>query len=91
VRELEKKQMHNNVLQYEPEGALFVADDNALVFYKAIAEFGKANLIENGNLFFEINEYLGAETKTMLKELGYRNIELRKDINGKDRMIRCQN
>lgn len=90
VRECEKQQMESNVLEYEPDGALFVDDDNPLVFYRSIAEFAQVYLFENAYLFFEINEYLGLETKTMLNDLGFRNIELRKDINGRDRMMKCQ-
>lgn len=90
VRECEKKQMEKNVLEYEPNGALFVADDNPLIFYKTIAEFAQTNLNENGYLFFEINEYLGKEMIQLVKGLGFRDIELRKDINKRDRMLRCR-
>lgn len=90
VRTCEKLQMEDNVLEYEPDGALFVEDDNPLIFYLTIAEFAQVYLEENAYLFFEINEYLGVEMKTLLKGLGYRNIELRKDINDRDRMIKCQ-
>lgn len=90
VRECEKQLMESNVLEYEPDGALFVDDDNPLIFYTSIAEFAQVYLFENAYLFFEINEYLGKETKAMLNELGFRNIELRKDINGRDRMVKCQ-
>ncbi len=90
VRNSEKMQMENNVLEHEPDGALFVEDDNPLIFYLTIAEFAQVYLEENAFLFFEINEYLGEEMRTLLKGLGYRNIELRKDVNGRDRMMRCQ-
>lgn len=90
VREFEKKLMESNVLEYEPDGALFVEDNNPLVFYKTIAEFALVNLSKNGYLFFEINEYLGAEMKDMLKGLGFNNIEVKADINGKDRMLVCR-
>jgi len=90
VRELEKELMHDNVLKYEPHLALFVDDDNALVFYKAITELSKVLLKENGLLFFEINEYLGAQMKTLLAEYQFQNIELRQDINQKDRMTKAQ-
>lgn len=89
VRESEKKLMETNVLEFEPEGALFVEDDNPLIFYAAIAEFAKENLTTNGYLFFEINEYLGDEMKNMLNSMGFNTIECRKDINGKDRMLAC--
>jgi release factor glutamine methyltransferase len=90
VRELEKELMHDNVLNYEPHLALFVDDDNALVFYKAIAELSQHLLRENGLLFFEINEYLGAQMKALLSENQFQNIELRRDINQKDRMTKAQ-
>jgi len=90
VRNLEKKEMQDNVLKHEPHVALFVADDNPLMFYKAIAEFASKHLSENGKLFLEINQYLGKETKVLLKEHNFSEIELRKDIFEKDRMIRAK-
>jgi release factor glutamine methyltransferase len=90
VRELEKKQMKKNVLEYEPHLALFVKDNDPLLFYKAISDFAKNNLNPNGKLYFEINEYLGIETKKMLQQKGFKNIILKKDIFGKDRMIKCE-
>jgi release factor glutamine methyltransferase len=89
VRESEKAKMHNNVLCYEPGIALFVDDKDPLVFYNAIAIFAKENLTANGQLFFEINEKLGEEMSGLLSGLGFTEIEIRKDINGKNRMIRC--
>jgi len=90
VRELEKEKMKNNVLEFEPDNALFVSNENPLVFYSAIAKFATKYLAEDGILFFEINEYLGAEMAEMLNLSGFVHIELRKDINGKDRMMSCQ-
>ncbi|WP_346858579.1 peptide chain release factor N(5)-glutamine methyltransferase [uncultured Draconibacterium sp.] len=90
VRESEKKLMNSNVLDYEPEGALFVSDDDPLLFYRRIAGFALANLNQSGSLFFEINEYLGPEMKDLLQELGFVAIDLRSDINGKNRMISCK-
>lgn len=90
VRNCEKKLMEKNVLAYEPDGALFVEDNNPLIFYKTIAEFAQANLNENGWLFYEINEYLGEEMIKLVNGLGFREIELRTDLNGKDRMLKCQ-
>jgi len=90
IRDLEKIEMHNNVLLHEPHLALFVSNENPLVFYKAIAEFAKTNLKPNGQLFFEINEYLGKETVDMLDGKGFKNIELRNDMQGKDRMVRAE-
>ncbi|WP_316825162.1 peptide chain release factor N(5)-glutamine methyltransferase [Pedobacter miscanthi] len=90
IRDLEKMEMHDNVLQHEPHLALFVSDENPLIFYKAIADFALSNLKPNGQLFFEINEYLGKETVDMLSDKGFTNIELRKDMQGKDRMVRAE-
>lgn len=89
VRNLEKSEIKTNVLDNEPHLALFVADDDALIFYKKIAELAAANLNPNGQLFFEINQYLGKETLDLLESLGLKNRELRKDIYGNDRMIAC--
>ena|ERR1700712_950764 len=87
VTESEKTEMHTNVLNYEPHLALFVTDNNPLIFYNAIADFAMQNLKENGLLFFEINENLGKETVDLLKDKGFKNIQLRQDLRGKDRMI----
>ena len=89
VRNLEKHEIHKNVLNNEPHLALFVEDDNALIFYKKIAELAQINLAQNGQLFFEINQYLGYETKNLLEKMNFKNIELRQDIYGNDRMIKC--
>ncbi|ETZ22471.1 peptide chain release factor N(5)-glutamine methyltransferase [Pedobacter sp. V48] len=83
----EQKSMHKNVLENEPHSALFVSDEEPLIFYEAIAEFALFNLNENGLLCFEINEYLGKETVQMLSNKSFINIELRKDMQGKDRMV----
>jgi release factor glutamine methyltransferase len=88
VRELEKIEIKNNVLDNEPHLALFVADENPLVFYKKIADLAKKHLTKDGLLFFEINQYLGKETVNMLQEKGFSNIELKKDLFGNDRMIK---
>lgn len=90
VRELEKVEIKKNVLDNEPHLALFVEDNNALVFYKKIAELAQKNLSENGQLFFEINQYLGKEMVDLLQKMNFKNIELRKDIYGNDRMICCR-
>ena len=89
VRNLEKHEIKKNVLEYEPHLALFVNDNDALIFYKKIAELAKINLSQNGQLFFEINQYLGYETKNLLEKMNFKNIELRQDIYGNDRMIKC--
>ena len=89
VRNLEKEEIKKNVLDYEPHLALFVEDTDALLFYRKIAQLALKNLSPNGLLFFEINQYLGKETVELLQNLGFKNIELKKDIFGNDRMIRC--
>ena len=87
VRELEKKEMKNNVLNNEPHLALFVDNKNPLLFYNKIAELAKNFLTKNGQLHFEINQYLGKETIKLLAEKGFKNIQLKKDIFGNDRII----
>jgi len=89
VRNLEKQEIKKNVLDYEPHLALFVEDTDALLFYRKIAQLALKNLSPNGLLFFEINQYLGIETVELLENLGFKNIELKKDIYGNDRMIKC--
>jgi release factor glutamine methyltransferase len=89
VRALEKVEIKNNVLENEPHLALFVADENPLIFYNQIADLAKQQLSKNGLLFFEINQYLGKETIALLEEKGFKNIELRKDIFGNNRMVKC--
>lgn len=90
VREMEKDQMHNNVLKNEPNLALFVPDEDPLLFYRPIAKLAKNNLTPKGVLYMEINQYLGEEVKELLKEFGFSEIELRKDIFGNDRMIKAR-
>ena len=89
VRELEKEEIKNNVLENEPHLALFVSDENPLIFYNKIADLAKQQLSKNGMLFFEINQYLGKETINMLVKKGFKNIQLKKDLFGNDRMIKC--
>jgi release factor glutamine methyltransferase len=89
VRNLEKQDIKKNVLDYEPHLALFVEDTDALLFYRKIAQLALKNLSPNGLLFFEINQYLGKETVELLESLGFKNIELKKDIYGNDRMVKC--
>ncbi|MEH3115301.1 peptide chain release factor N(5)-glutamine methyltransferase [Pedobacter terrae] len=89
IRDLEKADMHNNVLLHEPHLALFVSDENPLLFYKAIADFARLNLNPTGQIYFEINEHLGKETIEMLVDKGFTNIRLRQDMQGKDRMVRA--
>lgn len=90
IRQQEKAEMSANVLEHEPHMALFVPDQDPLLFYRAIANFGQRNLRPEGLLYFEINAALGPETCALLETMGYRNIILKKDINGRDRMIRAQ-
>ncbi|MFO7614175.1 MAG: peptide chain release factor N(5)-glutamine methyltransferase [Bacteroidales bacterium] len=87
VREIEKPAMKRNVLDYEPAGALFVPDDDPLIYYHAIAGFSRYNLSEEGALFVEINENFGRETVNLFRDHGFTKVELRKDIRNKDRMI----
>ena len=89
VRNLEKQEINKNVLDYEPHLALFVDDHDALIFYRKIAHLAQKNLSENGQLYFEINQYLGNEMVELLQQMHFKNIEIRKDIYGNDRMIRC--
>lgn len=86
VRNLEKEEIKKNVLDNEPHLALFVEDNDALIFYKKIAELAQKNLSENGQLYFEINQYLGKEMVDLLEKMNFKNTELRKDIYGNDRM-----
>jgi len=87
----DKTQMHANVTDFEPHTALFVPENDPLLFYKAIADFATTNLTENGLLFFEINESYGEETVDLLNNKGFKNIELRKDMSGRHRMVRAVN
>ncbi len=90
VRNSEKIEIKNNVLKYEPDTALFVEDDDPLLFYRKIGKLSLESLNPNGYLFFEINQYLGKEMVDLLSDLGYQHIELRKDVFGNDRMIKCR-
>ena len=87
VRESEKIQMQKNVIAYEPHNALFVSDNDPLIFYRKIITFAIKYLSKNGSLFFEINENLGKEMYELFNALGFRKIEALNDINGKRRMI----
>lgn len=87
VRHLEKIEIQPNVLQYEPHLALFVADDDALLFYRKITALAQNYLMPNGKLYFEINQYLGKETLALVESFGFTEVQLRQDIYGNDRMI----
>ena len=87
VRASEIKEIKNNVLKNEPHIALFVEDNNPLIFYAKITELAKNYLTKNGVLFFEINQYLGKETVELIKLKGFNKIQLKQDIFGHDRII----
>ena len=90
VRNIEKLEIKKNVLNYEPHLALFVEDTDALLFYRKIAQLALKSLSPKGLLFFEINQYLGKETVELLQNLGFKNIELKKDMFGNDRMVKSE-
>ncbi len=87
VTESEKQAMERNVLDWEPFSALFVPDNDPLLFYRQIAKLGKTMLVSGGSLYFEINRAYGEATKVMLCEEGYTNLQLLKDISGNDRIV----
>lgn len=87
----ERESIAENVLNFEPEISLFVENENPIIFYEAIVKYAKSNLSENGFLFFEIHPDFSAEISDLLKLKGFINIELRKDLQGKNRMIKAQN
>ncbi len=87
VRELEKAEMRDNVLKWEPDKALFVSNEDPLIFYRKILEFAKSHLKENGEIWFEINEYLGKEMTGLCKEFGFSNVKIHKDFRGKERIM----
>ena len=87
VRELEKAEMCDNVLNWEPHNALFVSDNDPLIFYRKILEFAKTHLKENGEVWFEINEYLGKEMTDLCTEMGFSQIETLNDFRGKERIL----
>ena len=86
---VDKEQMHSNVTDFEPHSALFVPEDDPLIFYKAIADFAVSHLVPNGLLFFEINENYGEQIIDLLKSKHFKDIELRKDMSGRDRMVKA--
>lgn len=89
ITEREKEEMEPNVLEWEPSGALFVPNEDPLVFYRRIAWIGKQVLTDGGALYFEINRAYGQETMDLLQELGYHQVELREDCFGNARMIKA--
>jgi len=89
IRELEREAMSANVVDHEPHLALFVEDDDALLFYKTITEVSNKILKSEGQLYFEVNENLGEDTKQLLLDSSYNSIELRKDVFDKNRMLKA--
>lgn len=91
IKQSEAIEMEDHVTQWEPHTALFVPDDDALRFYRAIAEIGQTDaLLPGGSIYVEINQQLGKETVKLFESYGYKEVELRKDIYGNDRMISCK-
>ncbi len=90
VLENEKAEIHPNVLDNEPHVALFVPDNDPLLFYRKISEFAKIHLQPGGKLYFEINRAAGKSTVDLLTEMEFTEVELRKDISGNDRMVRAK-
>ena len=88
ICEAEKAEMTDSVLLHEPHTALFVPNTDPLRFYRAIAQLALSNLSPGGTLYFEINRAYGAETCNLLRDLGFRDVELRKDFYGNDRMVK---
>jgi release factor glutamine methyltransferase len=89
IKRSEEKLMRENVLQYEPDVALFVPDEDALLFYKAIAKFSKTHLKPLGNVYVEINEALGGDVVTLFKETGFTDVVLKEDMQRKQRMVKA--
>jgi release factor glutamine methyltransferase len=86
----EKKTLGVNVVAHEPHTALFVPDDDPLIFYKALADFGKHRLHPGGHIYVEIHEDYGLYITQLLKKEGYINVELKQDMQGKDRMAKAE-
>jgi len=86
----EKIELKKNVVDYEPTAALFVPDNDPLIFYKAIAEFGYEKLNKGGAVYVEIHEHLGEQTKNLFLSCGY-TAQVKKDLQGKDRMVKASN
>ena len=89
VRNLEKNEIKQNVMHYEPHMALFVTDNDPLEFYRAILQIATKRLVSGGKLYFEINQYLGIEMMDLVMSFGFYDIELKKDSFGNDRMLRA--
>lgn len=87
VRELEKSEMCDNVLKWEPHNALFVSDDDPLIFYRKILEFASTHLNDNGEVWFEINEFLGKEMTSLCRRFGFSDVKIFKDFRDKERFM----
>ncbi|WP_315821661.1 hypothetical protein [Paraflavitalea speifideaquila] len=85
----DKETMHANVLEHEPHLALFVEDDDALLFYRHIARFANTHLLPGGKVYVEIHEDLGQATVQLFRDHGFGEVVLKQDMQGKDRMIRA--
>jgi release factor glutamine methyltransferase len=85
----DKEEMHANVVDHEPHLALFVSNNDPLIFYKALAEFGKKRLYKTGSIYMEIHESLGKDVADLFSEKGYSSVELKNDMQGKNRMVRA--
>jgi len=90
IPEKERMNMQKNVREHEPAIALFVPDETPLLFYEKIAQFAQNHLTENGKLYFEIHFDIGKSVMDLLQNIGFKNIELCKDISGNDRMVRAE-
>ncbi len=90
IAQKEFDSMDTNVTNYEPHLALFVSDDDPLIFYRKIAEIGLQHLSQGGAIYVEINQYLSAQTVTLFQSMGFSQVVLQQDINGNDRMIKAQ-
>lgn len=90
IKQSEESAMRDNVLKYEPHLALFVPNEDALLFYKKIAKFCREHLKPEGSVYVEINEALGKEVAELFKKLGFTTVQLKKDMQGKDRMVKAK-
>lgn len=89
VKDSERAQMRPNVLDFEPVEALFVPDSDPLIFYRALAEWGRHLLRPEGSIYMEINETLGKEVSELFRSSGFSNVDIHKDICGKERMVKA--
>lgn len=88
IVESEKSKMDPNVVDHEPNIALFVPDEDPLLFYRRIVDLAEGHLIRGGRLFFEVDERYGLEVSSLLQDRGFKQVELRQDLSGRDRMVR---